>query len=66
MRNTTQRTERPGVLKLGDFFARVGWLLREQLPRHATGGEGSGGSWWMQRRSGNFPSSVSCFTHAGL
>jgi hypothetical protein len=31
MRNTTQRTDRLGVLKLGDFFARVGWLFREQL-----------------------------------
>jgi hypothetical protein len=26
----TQRTERIGVHKLGEFFARVGWLFREQ------------------------------------
>jgi hypothetical protein len=27
----TQRTDRLGVLKLGEYFARAGWLFREQL-----------------------------------
>src|SRR6266446_8313098 len=31
MPKTTQRTDRLGVLKLGAFFARAGWLFREQL-----------------------------------
>jgi hypothetical protein len=31
MRKTNQRTDRLGVLKLGAFFAKVGWLFREQL-----------------------------------
>jgi hypothetical protein len=28
----TQRTERLGVLKTGEYFARAGWLFREQSP----------------------------------
>jgi hypothetical protein len=30
MRKTTQRTDRLGLHKLGEFFAEVGWLFREQ------------------------------------
>src|ERR1700730_1682924 len=30
MRKTTQRTDRLGLHKLGEFFAGVGWLFREQ------------------------------------
>lgn len=31
MDKITPKTDRLGVLKLGEFFARVGWLFREQL-----------------------------------
>jgi hypothetical protein len=29
--HTTQKTDRLGVHKVGEFFARAGWLFREQL-----------------------------------
>jgi hypothetical protein len=31
MPKSTQRTDRLGVAKVTEFFARVGWLFREQV-----------------------------------